>query len=207
MDNLTINRVNSPSFGAIYKPRGVLRPTKIKTAIIDRVVKRLEEINHNDGAKRSYVRIAEENGYDVLIRENKRADGIRLDLVPEDLHNEGEVFDEAVTLGSKSFIGNYKTPDEFKIDDFTKALSRNKEAEKRANGVNGGLMAAIAGLLLLMGGFGYLGVQSEGGCTRKVKTKPVPTKVVPDTIKPDTISMMREPVIKDVLKTAKKGIK
>lgn len=130
MDNLSI-RTNAykPTFGTAFKPQNFDKLLPSRKALAEYVMQRIRTVDPNDALGRTYEAIADDAGYHILLRNNDRHQGIRVDILTkrlaEDFLEKGwDMFD------SMSFVNIYKNKNDVKPNDINKALNRNLKEEK-----------------------------------------------------------------------------
>ena len=131
MDNFSVNQYGfKPSFGMIHVVEGG-KLSKTRKAIANSITKQLRNVDPSDKLARTYEMVAESKGYDIFLRNNERNSGIRVDLVSKKdaknyFNNQLDIFDRM------SFVGIYKSEQDFKQRYLVHTLKKNIEAKKEA---------------------------------------------------------------------------
>ena len=198
MDNFSVNQYGfKPSFGMIHVVEGG-KLSKTRKAIANSITKQLRNVDPSDKLARTYEMVAESKGYDIFLRNNERNSGIRVDLVSKKdaknyFNNQLDIFDRM------SFVGIYKSEQDFKQRYLVHTLKKNIEAKKEAKSFFIGFPLTVLAFL----GFTFGAISlSNGGCTRQHVNDISLSKSTTNTFKDTTNN-----VIDTTLKNAKGVIK
>ena len=187
--------INQPTFGEIKIQNGVLENKKRK-AISDYIAEKLNEVNPNDKAKRSYVKKAEQYGYNIWFTKGEKRNSVRVDVVSTLAEQKAAVWN-GLPIRYDTHVGTYTKPEQFKIKYFN-AIYNDQEKETKSLGYFlYGMLAAI--ILTTAAAIGFSNsknnIQNHKASNIEVIAK--------DTIKTDNI----KPIIEDTVKLGKKALK
>lgn len=163
MDNFSVGQFSfKPSFGMIHViDSGKL--SKTRAVVANSITKQLRKVDPNDKLIRTYEMVADAKGYDIFLRNNDRYGGIRMDLVSKKdsknyFEKQWDIFDRM------SFVGIYKSEQDFKQRYLTHVLKRNMDAKKEAKSLLIGFPLTVLAFL----GFTIGAISlSNGGCSRQ----------------------------------------
>ena len=199
MDNLTIQRAQSPSFTAIKLQNGLLN-NKNRKAVSEYISNKLNSVDVSDKAKRTFVQRAENYGYDVLLTKGQNKNSVRVDVVSTLAEQKAAVWN-GLPISPRTHVGTYQKPEQFDVQHFNDTYKPMEKETKRFGCIFYGMLGTFSTLAIL----GIAGMISGS----KHDTTSIPQKtnnievVAKDTLKTDSI----KPVMEDAFKLSKKVIK
>lgn len=136
-----------------YRLASGINYTAKQKSLIQNISRELNVINPDDRRRRSYMRMADSNGYDVYFSPGRQKDSINVDIVnSKKLSKKGS----SPQVSSDTFVGTYSANNKFKIDDFVACYDRfdkkSKFVEKSLYIIFGCFIASLAMLPSIIDG-------------------------------------------------------
>ena len=195
MDNLTIQKAQSPSFTALKLQNGLLN-NKNRKAVSEYISNKLNSVDVSDKAKRTFVQRAENYGYDVLLTKGQTKNSVRVDVVSTLAEQKAAAWN-GIPISPYTHVGTYQKPEQFDVQHFNDTYKPiEKETKNRVGIFYGVLGLAIIGFVSVLN----IGKRDKASIPQKTNYIEVVAK---DTLKTDSI----KPVMEDAFKLGKKVIK
>ena len=190
-----IQNNNRISFAAIHEQKGMDFNLKRKK-IADSIKREFNKVNPNDKDGRTYLAQAESRGFNVYLsysKDKKDIDFVRVDIA-DTLDEQRAKAHKQPLLNEGTKIGIYKSPYDFKIEDFEKYYNPIEKVIKKASCfINSFIYASAAAIAL---GLGLVTIKQCNNKQEGVNIKKQAVEIVNDTIKKDSI----KPVINMIKK-------